>query len=203
MLIQMEFRDHILSDYAKRLGRLAGDEGLSTMAAALNEGGEAVREQTVAAETAQTGLPQDTLDRAQQEIPASGGALQYTIYSKGGNIRVKYFHPVEGAGGVTAFPWGSAHFFSGAFITSGRIGARYPVAKLNGHVYERRNPMDRGWNRKEGWRKKQHPSKITQTRTGLYIPTEMVRGATAAAFEEGSAAVLATTVMRRLGSLLP
>ena len=151
----------------------------------------------------QTGLPYDTLDRAQREYPATSGSLTYTIRSQGGNVRLKYFHAREGGGGVVAFPWASAHHYPGAFILSGRPGARFQSPKLGGHVYERTNKGDRGWNRMESWRKKQHKSQIQQARSGLYIPTEMVKGQTAATFESGSATMLATTVVKRLGALLP
>lgn len=187
MQIVVTFRDHILADYAKRLEQMAGS-GMGVLAQALNEGGAAVREQTVAAETAQTGLPGDTLDRAQQEIPASSGSLTYTIRSQGGNVRLKYFGAKEGGGGVTAHPWNSGHFYPGAFINSGWRGRRAPSPKLGGHVYERvgsgRLP-------------------IKQSRSGLFIPTEMTKGQTASTFESGSATVLATTVLKRLGALLP
>ena len=55
----------------------------------------------------------------------------------------------------------------------------------------------------EAWRKKKHPSKIQQARSGLFIPTEMTRGQTAATFQTVAATVLATTVVKRLGALLP
>lgn len=202
MHIIVNFKDRILSEYANRLEQMAGS-GTGNLAQALNEGGAAVREQTVAAETAQTGLPGDTLERAQQEIPATAGSLTYTIRSKGGNVRLKYFSPSEGAGGVTAYPWGSAHFYPSAFATSGRPGARFAVGKLNGQVYRRVNLGDRGWKRTEPWRKKPHESPIQQERSGLFIPTEMTRGQTASAFKSGSATVLANVIVKRLGALLP
>ena len=162
--------------------------GMGVLAHALNEGGAAVREQTVAAETAQTGLPGDTLERAQREIPASSGSLTYTIWSEGGNVRLKYFGAKEGGGGVTAHPWNRSTFYAQHFITSGRPGNRRTV--LGGHVYH--NIQGGKWG-----------GKIAQSRSGLFIPTEMTKGQTAAAFESGSATVLATTVLKRLGALLP
>lgn len=188
MQIVVEFRDHLLSEYAKRLDRLSGGNGMDAMAAALNEGGAAVREQTVSAETAQTGLQHDTLDRAQQEIPASAGSLQYTIQSHGGNVRLKYFGAKEGGGGVTAHPWNRSTFYGGAWINSGFHGNRAPSPKLGGHVYRRTGAAR---------------LPITQVRSGLFIPTEMTQGKTASTFDAASASVLATTVLSRLGALLP
>lgn len=186
MHIVVEFRDRALSDYAKRLEQMGSKMGV--LAQALNEGGRALRQATVAAETAQTGLPGGTLERAQHEIPA-GGSLTYTIWSEGGNVRLKYFHPAEGGGGVTAYPWNAAHYYRGAFITSGLPGRRAPSPKLNGHVY--RNVGGGRWG-----------GPIQQVRSGLFIPTEMTKGQTASTFQSYSAIVL-DTVVRRLGSLLP
>jgi len=185
MHVVVTFRDRVLSDYANRLEQLGSRMGF--LAEALNEGGHALRQKTVAAETAQTGLPGDTLERAQHEIPASGGSLIYTIMSEGGNVRARFFHPSEGGGGATAYPWNAAHFYKGGFLTSGRPGNRRIVIK--GGPYE--NIKGGKWG-----------GKIRAVRTGLFIPTEMTMGQTAAAFESGAAVVL-NTIVKRLGSLLP
>jgi len=189
--IVVSFRDQALSRYAARLESLAGGEGRGVLAQALNEGGRAVRQATVAAETAQTGLPGDTLERAQRELPADAGSLSYTIWSEGGNVRLKYFGAREGGGGVTAHPWNRSTYYDRAFITSGPRGRRAPSPKLGGHVYR-----SVGGSRRWG-------GPITVVRSGLFIPVEMTKGQTAAAFDKGAASVLATTVVARLGALLP
>ena len=190
MHIVVTFRDQMLSNYAARLEALAGGSGRGVLAQALNEGGQAVRSATVAAETAQTGLPGDTLERAQQTIEASAGSLSYTIWSEGGNVRLKYFGAKEGGGGVTAHPWNRSTYYDRAFITSGLPGRRRASPKLGGHVY--RNVAGGRWG-----------GAIAQVRSGLFIPTEMTKGQTAAAFDKGAASVLATTVVSRLGAMLP
>ena len=191
MHIVVSFRDQALSRYAARLASLAGGEGRGVMAQALNEGGRAVRQATVAAETAQTGLPGDTLERAQRELPADAGSLSYTIWSEGGNVRLKYFDAMEGGGGVTAHPWNRSTYYDRAFINSGPPGRRVPSPKLGGHVYR-----SVGGSRRWG-------GPISVMRSGLFIPVEMTRGQTAAAFDKGAASVLATTVVARLGAMLP
>ena len=198
MHVVVDFKDHILRDYAARLDHIAGS-GMGMLAQALNEGGAEVREQTVAAETAQTGLPYNTLDRAQREFPATSGSLTYTIFAKGGNVRLKFFGPSEVPGGVIAHPWNRPTFYANAFVTSGRPGARFQVAKLNGQVFMRNTPK-LAWNRNT---KKKITSPIVSERSGLFIPIELTTGQTASTFESGSASVLATTVIKRLGSLLP
>jgi hypothetical protein len=191
MHIVVSFRDQALSRYAARLDALSGGEGRGVLAQALNEGGRAVRQATVAAETAQTGLPGETLERAQRELPADAGSLSYTIWSEGGNVRLKYFGAREGGGGVTAHPWNRSTFYDRAFITSGPRGRRAPSPKLGGHVYR-----SVGGSRRWG-------GPVSVVRSGLFIPTEMTRGQTAAAFDQGAASVLATTVVARLGAMLP
>jgi hypothetical protein len=191
-------QDRALSDFAKRLSALA-EEGPVLLADILNAEGEAIRAATVEAETVQTGLPEATMNRAQQTIDAAPGRLQFTIVSRGGNVRLKYFHAAEGGGGVTATPWGRPTSFPGAFLTSGRPGARFMVKELNGQVYIRATPSTRWNERRDGFKK--HKSMIVQERSGLFIPTEMVKGPTAKAFED-MAVVAATHIVSRLGSLL-
>jgi len=191
MQIIVTFRDQALLRYAARLDALSDGEGRGVLAQALNEGGRAVRQATVAAETAQTGLPGETLERAQRELAADAGSLSYTIWSEGGNIRLKYFGTREGGGGVTAHPWNRSTYYERAFITSGPRGRRAPSPKLGGHVYR-----SVGGSRRWG-------GPISVVRSGLFIPTEMTRGQTAAAFDKSAASLLATTVVARLGAMLP
>ena len=158
--------------------RVAGiaDHGPALMARALNEAGGAIRQATVAAETAQTGLKQGTIDRAQKTDGAYAERLTFSIRSKGGNVRLKYFGAKEGGGGVTASPWRKKRFYRGAFITSGPRGRRAPSPKLNGHVF--RNVEGGAWG-----------GKIETVRSGLFIPTEMTKGATLRAFRKGASGV--------------
>ena len=190
MQIIVTFRDRILSDYANRLEALAAGSGRAVLAQTLNEGGQAIRSKTVAAETAQTGLSADTIDRAQKTIDASASSLTFTIVSHGGNVRLKYFGAKEAGSGVIAHPWNASHTYQGAFIKSGRPGHRAPSSKLGGHVF--RNVSGGKWG-----------GKIKAVRSGLFIPTEMTKGSTASAFNSASDTVLAHTVISRLGSMLP
>lgn len=175
-------------EFSRRLSFLA-THARPELAAALNAGGHEMRERTVAAETAQTGLPHGTIARAQHEHEATPSGLAFAIVAQGGNVRLKYFGAREGGGGVTAHPWGRSTFYAGAFITSGRPGHRRPAPKLNGHVFQ--NIAGGKWG-----------GKIRLVRSGLFIPTEMTKGATAAAFEAGAKGVL-QGVIRRLASIAP
>lgn len=135
-------------------------------------GGEAMRSSMAGVAAGQVNLPLDTLNRAFDGHLA--GQNIYTIRARGGNVRLKYFSPKEGGRGVAASPWGRTTVYAGTFMTSGRPGARRMSPKLGGHVYERVDKSNRGWF-----------SKIRQARAGLYIPDEMVKGATFATFKRG------------------
>ena len=185
MRVVLSFKDRSFADFARRIGDM-GERGSAVMADALNEAGAATRASTVKAETAQTGLRFGVLDRAQQELTATPGRLSFTIVSRGGNVRLKFFNAKEEGRGVEADPWGRPTFVAGDWIMGGRPGARVPL-RFGGEVKRRvgraRLP--------------------TQTvRSGLFIPTEMTRGETLAAFE-ARVAPMAAAIVSRLGSFLP
>jgi len=167
-----------------------GEEGPSIMAGLLNAGGLALRTRTVAKETEQTGLKESTVDRAQVAVEASPGRLSFSIQVEGGNIRLKHFGAQESGGGVTARPWNRPTFYPGAFITSGRQGARAPAPKLHGQVYRAKSETSRRWGRP-----------ITQVKSGLFLPDELVKGETIAAWEEGTAPLL-DGIMTRLAAMV-
>lgn len=111
----------------------------------------------------QTGLKSKTIDSALRGV---GGGAKYTIRSKGGDIRLKYFGAHETAKGVSAAPWNSRRVYPATFIKSGWWPNRVkPIA--NGQVLRRVG-------------KSKLP--VTVVRSGLYIAEEMVKGASAAAF---------------------
>ncbi len=188
MHLTVTFQDLALSDYAKRLADFAG-RGPVVLSQALNAEGLVARQATVKAETGQTGLSGATIDRAQQTIEATPGRLEFWIVSRGGNVRLKFFHPSEGGGGVTATPWNRRTFYRGAFMKSGAQGHRKLSDRLGGQVFE--NISGGKWG-----------GKIRVMRSGLFIPTEMTKGATVAAFDS-AALVIAPRIVSRLGSLLP
>jgi hypothetical protein len=188
MQIRISFQDRSLSDYAARLEQFS-QTGAVVLSQALNLEGHAARAATVAAETSQTGLSGSTIGRAQQAIEASAGRLDFWIISRGGNVRLKFFHPSEGDGGVTATPWNRRTFYPGAFLMSGPKGHRKLSARLGGQVFE--NVQGGKWG-----------GKIRVKKSGLFIPHEMVSGATAGAFN-AAVAVMAPRIVTRLGALLP
>jgi len=112
---------------------------------------------------AQTGLKFKTINKALKG--RSGGAV-YTIASKGGDIRLKFFGARETARGVTAAPWNSRRLYPATFIKSGWWPKRgKPVA--GGQVMRRTGAS-------------KFP--IEQVRSGLFIPEEMIKGNSAVMF---------------------
>ena len=187
MQIIVTFRDRSLADYADRLEKLSAGSGRAMLAQALNQAGHAMRQATVSAETAQTGLKLATIDRAQQEIVASPGRLAYTISSHGGNVREKFFGAQETGSGVTAHPWNRSQFTQGGFIKAGGFGGPRVDLPWGGEVKKRKGSARLS---------------ISTVRSGLYIPTEMVKGQTASAYHAG-AEVAVAAIVSRLGALLP
>ena len=186
MQIVVTFQDRSLSDYANRLEALSAGSGRAVLASALNQAGGVVRHKTVQAETAQTGLPSATIDRAQHEIEADGGSLRFTIVSRGGDVRLKFFGAKESGGGVVAHPWNKSVYVAGAFTQAGFHGVRKALP-WGGEVKQR---VGSG----------RLPLKTVHS--GLFIPEEMTKGSTAKAFDAGFQ-VMASTIVSRLGSLLP
>lgn len=133
----------------------------------------------------QTGLHGSTISRAVHDVPGDAASLSYTLVTRGGDISLKYFGAHEGGGGVTAYPRGVATHVAGAFITSGPRQARKPSPKLGGHVY--RNVAGGKWG-----------GQIRKQKSGVFIPKEMVKGATRAAFERSAQAGLTPLAARVL-----
>jgi hypothetical protein len=174
--------DGVMKQYGDRI-RKAGAQAPMLMANGLNAGGSALRVKTIAAETAQTGLAQRIIAKAQREYHATPANLAYEIEAKGGDIRLKFFRARETRAGVSAAPWNKREVFAGSFIKGGRFPKRVGLG-MGGHVFKRAGSAR---------------MPIVSDRSGLFIPTELVTGQTAAAFNTGQASVL-DTVTRAVGA---
>lgn len=155
----------------------------------VNQVGDRSKTQVIRALTKQTGLPRRTIVKAVGDPRrANGRQLSYEMVTRGGNIRLKYLAPRETRPGVTAAPWGKRTLFAGTFMKGGRFPNRKAAAKFDGHVFRRLNTSG---------------TKITQVRSGMFIPVEMTRGATRAAFERIAAPLLQVRVEAALRKLMP
>lgn len=154
----------------------------------VNQVGNRAKTQVIRNLTAQTGLPRKTIVKAVgTPNPARPGKLSYEMVTRGGNIRLKYLAPRETRPGATAIPWGKRTLFPGTFMKGGRFPNRHG-GNFDGHVMRRLNTSG---------------TRLTQARSGMFIPIEMTKGATAAAFERTAAPLLKQRVDQVLAKLLP
>lgn len=177
----------------------------------VNQVGDRAKTQVIRNLTRQTGLPRKTIVKAVGDPHrAHGGRLSYEMVTRGGNIRLKYLAPRETRPGVTAIPWGKRRLFPGTFMKGGRFPNRKVVAKFNGHVmrnlgYGKQHGGGSSWmsslwasddpNIKSG-------DRLTQARSGMFIPTEMTTGATKAGFERIAGSLLQQRVEAAIDKLL-
>ncbi|CUT12523.1 hypothetical protein BF49_3603 [Bradyrhizobium sp.] len=143
----------------------AGDKMPLVLNRAINHTGDKALTQMRSVLVGQTGLKRRTLVRAVKSTKAFGAGA-YVIRSKGGNIRVKFFAARETRKGVSAAPWNSRRIYPGTFMKGGRFPNRVAL-KLGGAVLKRVG-------------KSRHP--LETIRSGLFIPEEMVKGQSEAAF---------------------
>lgn len=178
--------DDVLKRFGNQLAAL-GSQAEVVLSRALNHEGDKARTQVVRALTAQTGLLRKTIVKAVRRITAwPTRGLFYGIESKGGDIRLKFFMPRETSAGVSAAPWGGRRVFAGTFMKGGRFPNRVPL-RMGGNVFKRAGSLR---------------LPIEVQRSGLYIPDEMIKGASASAFETSFGGLVAR-VEHEIGRLLP
>ena len=154
----------------------------------VNQVGDKSKTQVIRNLTAQTGLRRAVIVKAVGDpAKAHAGRLSYTMVTRGGNIRLKYLSPRETRPGVVAKPWNKRTLFAGTFMKGGQFPSRKVVPHFDGHVYRRLNTSG---------------TKITQARSGMFIPTEMTTGATKAAFEKIAGPLLQQRVEAAITKLL-
>ncbi|MEH6521211.1 phage tail protein [Sulfitobacter sp.] len=181
---EVDVRD--LERFGNMIGAL-GQDGPKAVNRALNRTGDMARTRVVRELAKQTGLPQKTIRKAVKIKRSSWQDLEYRLSASGGDVSLKYFKARETLKGVTAFVRGERELFEGAFIKGGSFARGRVVAKgLNGHVFQR-----------IGGR-----TELEKLKSGVFIPIEMVEGATAAAFEGLVADVLPRRLDHEIGRSL-
>lgn len=162
-----------------RLANMIGAAGQNAGPAinrAVNRAGDMAKTAMIRSLVPQTGLKYGIIKRAlktERATGPSGGA--YTISSRGGDIRLKFFSPRETRKGVSAAPRSQRQIFAGSFMKGGRFPGRVTISKFNNNVFKRAGGT-------------RYP--IAMQRSGVTIPEEMVSGATEAAFYSTAASVL-------------
>jgi len=155
----------------------------------VNQVGNRAKTQVIRNLTKQTGLQRKVIVKAIGDPGvARPGKLSYDMVTRGGNIRLKYLSPKETRKGVSAKPFGQRKVFAGSFMKGGKFPNRKDAATLFGHVFHR--------NRSSG-------PHITYTRSEVFIPVEMTKGSTKAAFERTAAPLLQERVDAAIKKLLP
>lgn len=155
---------------------------------AVNDTGDRTRTPMKRALAPQTGLKPKVITAAVKTDRATDGSLTYTLRSRGGNIRLKYFAARETRPGVSAAPRSQRRVFAGTFMKAGWWPKRVTKPNWNGQVF-----------RRAGGKTRNGKDRFEVVRSGVFIPEEMVRGATAAAFNATSARVLPERLAHHLG----
>jgi hypothetical protein len=168
--------------------KAVGDDGKKVMQRALARAGDMARTQVYRALTKQTGLKRKVIVRALKVKRPSYTDPSYTMTARGGDISLKYISPRETRAGVSAAPFGQRKVFPRTFMKGGLFPSRKELPSLHGHV----------WMRGGSGR-----FPIEKQKSGVYIPTEMVSGATADVFLTTVRQKLPQRVEHELGRLLP
>ncbi|NEW96630.1 hypothetical protein [Rhodopseudomonas sp. BR0G17] len=166
-----------------QLFETAGRKAPAAIGRAIRRTGDMAKTRVVRALVAQTGLKRKVIVKA---VKAKPGAMTYTLKTRGGNVSLKYFGARETRRGVSAAPWNRRRVFGGAFIKGGRFPNRVALG-LNGQVFARVG-------------KSRLP--IARQRSGLYIPTEMIKGETRGAFLGTVNAVLPAKLRHEIAAIL-
>lgn len=185
-VVSVSMADQVLARFGNQLAAAGAGGAQAAMRRASMHTGAKARTQVARALVKQTGLSYGVMRRAVKIKPGDG--LGFTLETKGGNVSLKYFKARETKAGVSAAPWNRRAVYAGTFIKSGwKWSSRRAVAKLNGHVFKRAG---------EG------RLPIAKQKSGLFIPKEMLQGASVAAFKTVLAADLLPRLSHELGRLL-
>jgi hypothetical protein len=184
--VTVSWADDHLKRYAKQINEL-NLRFPKVLPRIVNQVGNRAKTQVIRSLTKQTGLQRRVIVDAVEVTMAGGKRFSYDMVTRGGNIRLKYLNPKETEAGVVAKPFGKSTLYPGAFLKGGAFPDRKTVDKFNGHAFYRLNRSG---------------TKITYARSGVFIPTEMTRGATKAAFERTAAPLLQERVEKVLVKLL-
>ena len=140
----------------------------------------------------QTGLSKKIIVKAVKTLRASPGNPRGALYTRGGEISLRYFGAHEVPGGVQATVKGHVVRYQGHYFRrSGRSPNRYLVRRLNGQVFF---SVSGRWGVKEDLRVE---------KSGVFIPVEMIDGATRQAFLDTIAQDLPGEIATELLKLLP
>lgn len=176
--------------FENQLGAL-GKEGPKVLNRAVNRTGDMARTRVVKTLAVQTGLPQKLIRRSIKTRRSDWDNLRYTLVSTGGDVSLKYFKKRETRDGVVAdlgAARGKELFIGDTFFRGGVFpGRRVDLGgSMAGHVFGRMGGR----------------TDLERVNSGVFIPLEMVEGASAVAFEEVVQEVLPRRVEHEIGRVL-
>jgi hypothetical protein len=176
--------DRAMSKLSGRTIRLIGSRSL-------NRAGSQGRTRTGRALVKQTGLKLRTVRAAMVPVRASASSLVYRIKARGGDIALKHFDARETRSGVSARPFGQRKIFKGTFMRAGwNWSKRVVKPNWNGQVFERTGAKTKGsYGAMDEFRKK---------KSGVILPRELVKGASAEAWNSTVAKVLPMRVIHEV-----
>jgi hypothetical protein len=170
----LEIDPHEIEQLAA-LFKKAEAEAPAAIGRAVRRVGAMTKTRMVRSLTKQTGLKRNVIDRA---LKGKASGLTYGIKSRGGNVHLKYFKARQTRSGVSAAPWNKRRVYSGAFIVRGKYG---------GQVFKRAGSSR---------------LPIVPQRSGLYIPKEMISGATASEFLAAVRTLLPARLQHEIAAIL-
>jgi hypothetical protein len=185
--ITVKWADAHLKQYGRRIRELNA-KFPKVLPRIVNQVGKRAKTQVIRNLTKQTGLNRKIVIEAVKVTEAGGKRLSYDMVTRGGNIRLKYLSPKETPPGVVARPFGKRTLYPRSFMMGGAFPNRKTVPKWNGHVFFRNRSGGRHY---------------TFARSGVFIPKEMLTGATAAAFKNVATPLLDERVRKVLAKLVP
>ena len=165
--VTVSFNPSELLSFQAALTALSGKQMQDALRRAINSVGDRDRTQVKRVLTKQTGLKAHVIERALKTKRANFDELSYTMTVRGGNVAMKYFGARETLPGVSAAPLGQRQVFVSTFMKGGKFPDRVPL-KLGGQVFERTGAG----------------REIRKVLSGVYIPLELVSGATVATFQK-------------------
>lgn len=184
-MIELHINDAQWIELARRV-QAAGQNAPKALTRAINHTGKKARTKMIRALAEQTGLKIKTTRKALKTKTASGANGAFIINSAGGNIRLKFFKAKETRKGVVASPWNKRTLYAGVFMKGGHFPKRVDLG-MGGATLRRAG----------GGR---YPLKAQKS--GLFIPTEMVKGQSASAFYSTAHSELPPRLLHELGHIL-
>ncbi|MDQ0314838.1 phage tail protein [Amorphus orientalis] len=146
----------------------------------VNRTGDAARTQVRRQLPKQTGLKRKVIVEAVRVSRSDPSTLTYTMTAQGGEVALKFFGARETRRGVSAAPFGQRKIFEGAFMKAGWVWSKRVIKpNWNGQVFKR-----------TGGTTRTGMDEFEKQKSGVFIPKEMVRGATKSAFERTVSSVM-------------